>query len=74
MLHHRDGIGHVMSGARFPPDMTLGIQAKKLNLGFFRQENLVSHGLRVLCVFFLAGYHELFTEEWLPSGHSTMKD
>ena len=27
MLHHRDG-------TRFPPDVTLGIQAKELNLGF----------------------------------------
>ena len=34
-------------GARFPPDVTLGIQAKKFNLGFIRPENLVSHGLRV---------------------------
>ena len=33
MLHHMDGIGHVMSGAWFP---------------FIRLENLVSHGLRVL--------------------------
>ena len=66
MLHRRDG-------ARFPPDMTLGIQAKQFNLGFIRQENLVSHGLRVLRVPFSelqAGCHEPFTEEWLPSGHS----
>ena len=48
MLHRRDGIGQLMSGAWFPPDVTLGIQAKELNLGFIRQENLVSHGLRVL--------------------------
>ena len=40
MLHRRDG-------ARFPPDVTLGIQAKEFNLGFNRAENLVSHGLRV---------------------------
>ena len=40
MLHRRDG-------ARFPPDVTLGIQAKEFNLGFIRPENLVSHGLRV---------------------------
>ena len=33
--------------ARFPPDVTLGIQAKEFNLGFVRQNNLVSHGLRV---------------------------
>ena len=37
MLHRRDG-------ARFPPDVTLAIQAKEFNLGFIRPENLVSHG------------------------------
>ena len=37
-----------MSGARFPPDVTRGMQAKEFNLGFIRPENLVSHGLRVL--------------------------
>jgi hypothetical protein len=41
MLHHRDG-------ARLPPDMMLGIQAKEFNLGFLRPDNLVSHGPRVL--------------------------
>ena len=50
MLHCRDGIGQVMSGAWFPPDMTLGIQAKEFNLCFIRPENFVSHGLRVLQV------------------------
>ena len=40
-IHHRDC-------ARFPPDVTLGIQAKEFNLGFIRPENLVSQGLRVL--------------------------
>uniref|UniRef100_A0A4W5K2W6 Pyruvate dehydrogenase E1 component subunit beta n=1 Tax=Hucho hucho TaxID=62062 RepID=A0A4W5K2W6_9TELE len=40
MLHRRDG-------SRFPPDVTLGIQAKEFNLGFIRPDNLVSHGLRV---------------------------
>ena len=40
MLHRRDG-------AMFPPDVTLGIQAKEFNLGFIRPDNLVSHGLRV---------------------------
>jgi hypothetical protein len=33
MLHSRDGIGQVMSSAWFPPDVTLGIQAKEFNLG-----------------------------------------
>ena len=41
MLYRRDG-------AKFPPDVTLGIQAKEFNLGFIRLENLESHGLRVL--------------------------
>jgi hypothetical protein len=36
-----------MKGALFPPDVTLGIQAKEFNLGFIRPEN-VSHGLKVL--------------------------
>ena len=35
MLHRRDG-------AKFSPDVTLGIQAKEFNLGFIRPENLVS--------------------------------
>ena len=47
MLHRRDGIGQVISGAWFPPDVTLGIQPKEFNLGFVRPENLVSCGLRV---------------------------
>ena len=34
MLHGRDG-------ARFAPDVTLGIQAKEFNLGLIRSENLV---------------------------------
>ena len=69
MLHRRDG-------DRFPPDMTLGFQAKELNLGFIRPENLVSYDLRVFLVPFAklqAGCHVPFTEEWLPSGHSTTK-
>ena len=35
MLYRRDGV-------RCPPDMTLGIQAKEINFGFIRPENLVS--------------------------------
>ena len=60
MLHRRDG-------ARFSPDVTLGIQAIKLNLGFIRPENLVSHGLsplgafrqtpsRLLCLLLRSGF------------------
>ena len=48
MLHCWDGAGQVMSGAWFPPDMTLRIEAKQFSLGFIRPENLVSHSLRVL--------------------------
>uniref|UniRef100_A0A0E9XPA3 Uncharacterized protein n=1 Tax=Anguilla anguilla TaxID=7936 RepID=A0A0E9XPA3_ANGAN len=48
MLHRRDGIGPVMSGAWFPPDVTLGIVAKEFNFSFIRPENLASHALRVL--------------------------
>ena len=39
---------HRKAGARFPPDVTLGIQAKEFNLGFIRPDNRVSHGLRVM--------------------------
>ncbi|KAI3354159.1 hypothetical protein L3Q82_018698, partial [Scortum barcoo] len=45
MLHCRDGIGLVMSGAWFPPNMTPGINAKEFNLCLIRPENFVSHGL-----------------------------
>jgi hypothetical protein len=38
MLHRRDG-------ARFPPDVMLGIQAKEFNLGFNTPENFFFHGL-----------------------------
>ena len=44
MLHRRDG-------ARFPPDVTLGILAKEVNLDFIRPENLVSHDLSPLGAF-----------------------
>jgi hypothetical protein len=40
ILHHR-------GGARFPPDIKLGIQAKEFILGFIRPENIVSCVLRV---------------------------
>ncbi|KAI3351059.1 hypothetical protein L3Q82_005626 [Scortum barcoo] len=46
------GIGLVMSGAWFPPNMTPGINAKEFNLCLIRPENFVSHGLRVLQVHF----------------------
>ena len=66
MLHCRDG-------ARFLPDVTLGIQAKEFNLGFIRPENLVSNGLRVFKCLLANSKHMPFTVEWLPSGHTTMK-
>ncbi|XP_063819413.1 pancreatic lipase-related protein 2-like [Pseudophryne corroboree] len=52
MLHCRDGIGLVMSSARFPPNMMSGIEDKKFNLCLIRLENLVTHDLRVLQVHF----------------------
>uniref|UniRef100_A0A0E9XPU3 Uncharacterized protein n=1 Tax=Anguilla anguilla TaxID=7936 RepID=A0A0E9XPU3_ANGAN len=48
MLHRREVISQVMSGAWFPLDVPLVIVAKEFNFGFIRLENLVSHGLRVL--------------------------
>ena len=65
---------HCRNGARFPPDVMLGIQAKQFNLGFIRPENLVSHGLCLPVPFgkLQAIRHVPFTEEWLPSGHSTI--
>ena len=48
MLHCREGISQVMSGAWFHTDLTLGLHAKKFNFGFIRPENRDSHGLRVL--------------------------
>ena len=59
---------------RFPPDVTLGIQAKEFNLAFVRSENLVFHGQSPLGASWQTGCHVPFTEEWLPSGHSTIKD
>jgi len=76
MLHCRDGIRQVMTSAWFPPDITLCIQAKEFNLCFIRPENLISHSLRVFQVHFgklQAGCHVPFTEEWLPSGPSTIQ-
>ena len=77
--HHasgRDGIGLVMSGAWFPPNMMPDIHAKEFNLCLIRPDNFVSHGLRVLQVHFgkfPAGCHVPFTKEWLPSGHSMIQ-
>ena len=66
-----------------PPFFTIGMvpgfrQAWRLafRLGFIRPENLLSHGQRVLWVPFgklQVGCHVPFTEEWLLSGHSTIK-
>ena len=76
MLHRWDGVVQVMNSAWFPPDITLRIEAKQLNLGFIRPENLVSHSLRVLYALFCklqACFHVSFTEERLLSGHSAIK-
>src|SRR4029434_3333554 len=72
MFHCWDCIGQVMSSAWFSPHIPLRINAKKFNLGLIRPENLISHSLGVLRVFFVklyAGFHMSCTEERLPSGH-----
>ena len=58
MLHRRDG-------ARFPPEVMLGIQAKEYNLCFIRPENHVSQSESLYVPFdkLLAGCHVPFTEE-----------
>ena len=66
----------MMSSAWFSPHIPLRINAKKFNLGLIRPENLISHSLGVLHVFFgklYAGFHMSCTEERLPSGHSAIK-
>ena len=61
-------------GARFPPEVPLGIQAQEFSLGFIRPENLVSHGESLGAFWHLqVGCHVPFTEGWLLSGHSTIK-
>ena len=52
------------------------LQFDKFNLGLIRPENLISHSLGVLHVFFgklYAAFHMSCTEERLPSGHSAIK-
>ena len=67
MLHHKDG-------ARFLPDVTLGIQAKEFNLGFIRPENLVSHGQSFRCLLANSNWAVVpFAEKWLLSGLSNIK-
>jgi hypothetical protein len=51
MFHCRDVIGQVMSGASFPPNVILGIQAKEFNHGLIRPEHFVSHGQSSLGAF-----------------------
>ena len=66
MLHRRDG-------ARFPPYMTLGIQAKEFNLGFIRSENLFFLWSESPLGAFWQTPSGRIGEDWLPSGHSTTK-
>ena len=49
----------------FPPDMTLGIQAKEINLGSL----IVWETFRCLLENSKWACHVPFTEEWLPSNH-----
>lgn len=68
MFHCGDAIGD--ERRRVSSNTMLGVQAKQFNLCFIRRE----HFLVVLEVFFVnlqAGCHVPFTEEWLPSVHST---
>jgi hypothetical protein len=60
--------------ARFPPDVTLGIQTKEFDLGFIRPNNLVSHVQRcllanskraVMCLLLRSGFR-LVTLPWRP--------
>ena len=61
-LHCWNGIGHVMSGAWFPPDMALRIEAKQFNICFITPENLVSRSLSVLGAFFISFF---LNSKWL---------
>ena len=64
MLHRRDG-------ARFPPDVTLGIQAKD-SIDFITPESLDSWSESFK--YLLANSKRVsFTEEYLPSVHSIIK-
>ncbi len=60
MLHCRDGIGQVMSGAWFPPDMSLAIQAKEINLCFtmvWSPSVLLTNSRRaVMCLLLRSGF------------------
>ena len=62
---HQSGL-HGRDGASFPPDVTLGFQAKEFNLDFIKES------LDALCKL-QAGCHVPFNEVWHPSGHSTIK-
>ena len=48
MLHSRDGVRWVMICARFPPDVTLCIQAKEFNFHLIRPQNLLPHAISPL--------------------------
>lgn len=65
MLHCRNGIDQVVSGAWFNNAW------HSVNLCYIRPENFVSHGLQV--PFGETGSHVPFTEEWFLSGYSTMQ-
>ena len=61
MLHRWDGIGQVMSGAWFLPDMTL--EAKQFNIGFIWQGCFSVWESFVLFYKLQAGFHVSFTEK-----------
>lgn len=75
MFHNWDCIGQVMSNAWFSPHIALRINAEKF-LGLIRPENLFSHSLGVLHVYFgklYASFHMSCTEERFLSGHYAIK-
>ena len=70
-------------GARFPPNVALGIQAKEFSLGFIRPENLGAHGLSVfrrllasskgagMCLLLRSGFRLAalpYTPDWWSAG------
>lgn len=75
MLHYWLGTGQVMSGAWFPPYITLRIETKQLRFGFIRQMT-VSYSLSALYVLFCKlqpCLHVSFTEGRLLSSHTAIK-
>ena len=67
----RDGISQMMSRAWCLPDIVLGVLPKEFNVCLIRPDNLFPHALVLRMMF--GKLHIHFTQEWLPSSHSTIK-